>query len=304
MPNIAAIDIGSNAVRLAIAKAEKGRISGDIENYREAVRLGGDVFESGLISESAVDRLIAAMGGFSWAMSAHKVEKCRAVATSAMREAKNGDKILERVQAACGITLNVISGEEEARLVFQGVQEKVRLGEMLCVLIDIGGGSVEVSLVEQGKLIHNKSYPIGAVRILRSLAQGKCDAVSVRKVLAKQIPNIEQHIKPLLGKRNIQCSVGTGGNFESIGDLRKKVLGKNRGSLVRVGEIAEIRALLDSLSPDERMEKLGLKRDRADVILPGCVISEELMKLLELEEIQIPRVGLKDGVLVELAKEY
>ncbi len=300
MYSIASIDLGSNAARLAIGYLDKDYSLISTENYREAVRLGQDVFSSGVLSEATLVRAVDAFKAFRDILDDHKVTVLRAVTTSAMREAKNAQELIRRIKDQCRIELEVISGEEEARLIFSGVSAKLNLKDKTAVLVDIGGGSVEITLAVDAEIAYANSYPIGVVRLLSILEERRRGRHAFPRLLRKFSAAFKSQIEQLIADRPVDLLVGTGGNIECIGELRQSILGKKRNSLIRASELNTIRAKLESLSFQERITQLKLKPDRADVIFPGCLLLEQVFEQINLPEMLVPNVGLKDGVLAEL----
>ncbi len=167
MQNIAAIDIGSNAMRMVIGRADYDGNLETIENLRLPVRLGQDVFSTGQIGEETAQLAVDAFIRFRKVADDHKVEKIRAVATSAMREAANSDLLCDRILHATGIDIDVVNGDEEARLIYLAVANVINLKSRRAILIDIGGGSVEVTLSQAGNILSTESYNMGTVRLLQ-----------------------------------------------------------------------------------------------------------------------------------------
>ncbi|NDC37285.1 MAG: Ppx/GppA family phosphatase, partial [Proteobacteria bacterium] len=176
MTVVAAIDVGSNAIRLAIGSLDRENQLAIVESFREPIRLGQDVFTRGIITDETAERLFAALRDFKQITDRHGVTKLRAVATSACREAANRDLIARKIHERCGINLEIIQGTEEARLIAQAVVSKVDLGRKLGLLIDIGGGSLELSLINDGDVILSDSVKMGAVRLLQILEARKRSA--------------------------------------------------------------------------------------------------------------------------------
>lgn len=291
-PPVAAIDIGSNAVRLIVAAIQDGTRT-IIKTEREPVRLGADVFTHGTLGTEAFDRLIKALAGFKQTMQRLGVQRYRAVGTSALREARNRADILEVLAQKTGIEVEAIDGEEEARLIFMAVANVVELGERRTALIDIGGGSTEVAVSRGGEVLSLNSFKLGTVRALGRLKLGDGNFVRrLRELVLAQ--------KSALPEEPVELCIGTGGNVEAYGDLRRRLLGREGGHLIARSELSEMLGQLQKLTYEQRIEELGLRPDRADVIIPAGVLLETLMELLGASELVIPRVGLKDGLLEDL----
>ena len=183
MQILAAIDVGSNAMRIMV-----GRIVYDgkvevIENLRLPVRLGQDAFTTGLVSEETAQQAVDAFTRFRKTLDDHKVDKVRAVATSALRETANSDLLIDRIARSTGIEIEIISGEEEARLIHLAVAQSVNLNKKHALLIDIGGGSVEVTLSQNGNILSTESYNMGTVRLLKRLSSEKNSAMPFHKLV-------------------------------------------------------------------------------------------------------------------------
>jgi exopolyphosphatase/guanosine-5'-triphosphate,3'-diphosphate pyrophosphatase len=297
---IAAIDVGSNALRLAVAEILPDGRPNVVETSREAVRLGHDVFSSGGLEAETIERTVEAMRRFRNVIDGrHAVGHLRAVGTSALREAWNRETLIARVRAETGIVIDPITGEEEARLVASAVATKVELRGRIALLVDIGGGSVEVSLIEDCELVATESFKLGAVRLQQMLESEGPEAFLglVREYAASARRRIRQEI----GRRQVEIGVGTGGSFEALGDLRVALLGKHDPDVLRRRDLDALVERLRAIPVRERIDRLGLRPDRADVVLPAAVVAQSLMQQAGFDTYVVPRVGLKDGVILELA---
>ena len=286
----AAIDIGSNAVRLLIKKRE-----GDAEQearlckellLRVPLRLGFDVFAGGEISEDKAIDLRRLMKAYRQLMKIYEVTNYRACATSAMREAKNGKALLKKILKDTGIEIEIISGREEALLIYNNHIECMedRTGNYLYV--DVGGGSTEINLLKEGKLIQSMSYNIGTVRMLT----GK-----VKDATWQRLRTDLEGLVAGLGPVNI---IGSGGNINKLyrltdkADRRKKLL-----------PVSSLQAMYDEMMPlsvEQRMERFGLKPDRADVIIPAAEIFLTIAGIVHAADIHVPVIGLADGIVDSL----
>ena len=301
MQTISAIDVGSNAIRMAV-----GRVSLDqnkmevIENVRIPVRLGQDVFSKGHIGESSMQAALDAFLRFRQMANAHEVNHIRAVATSAMREADNGHVLVKRIAQRTGISVEIISGEEEARLIHLAVGKVIDLQNKKAILIDIGGGSIEVAISRGDKLLTTESYDMGTVRLLRKLD----DDVprKFRVLLGEYTESVRRRIKREVGKLKLDVCVGTGGNIEEMRNLRKRLLKRESSTMITVSELEELDDKLSNMTVDRRIKKLNLRPDRADVIVPATMVLRMIAREAHIKEIQIPGVGLKDGVLWEMVR--
>lgn len=300
MPLIAAIDVGSNAMRLLIASVDKSQEMEVLKTVREPVRLGAEVFSTGIISRETMDRACDAFQRFKKECEGHNVSVIRAVATSAMREAQNSQVLIEKIAAATGIRIVIIGGEEEARLVQLAVARKVNFSKKLAVVIDIGGGSTEVSLVLDGDIIVSDSHKMGAVRLLQLLEEKRHTLKIFGRLVGDYVKGLRRQLKREIGHRKVDLCVGTGGNFEALGDLRCSLLEKTDGSRLTLKELDQILEILNQMSIDERIKKLKLRPDRADVLGPSAAIIQQIMREAEVTEVVIPRVGLRNGIVLDM----
>jgi exopolyphosphatase/guanosine-5'-triphosphate,3'-diphosphate pyrophosphatase len=303
MPTIAAIDVGSNAIRLAIADVSGDRQITILNFLRESVRLGQDVFTSSMISEDSIDRSVEAFRKFKEAIDQSGARWTRAVATAATREALNRELFLDRIAGATGIEVSTISTEEEARLIHLAVAQRINLRNKAALLVDIGGGSTEVTLATGGNILSTESFKMGAVRMLQQLEGNRQGERRFNKLVQEYVDSTQKRIKKEIGNRTIDLCIGTGGNVDTIGDLRKQVLEKDRETVITMGELDTLIKRLQALTFEERVSQMRLRPDRADVIVPAAVILQQIMKQAKAEEVQIPHVGLKDGLLLDMVEE-
>lgn len=301
MPNLAAIDVGSNAMRMLVSRLEAGGKLETLENLRLPVRLGEDAFSSGQFSERTMQMAVDAFLRFHQVSGLFGVSQVRAVATSAMREAANADILVDRIFRETGFTLEVIPGEEEARLIHVAVKHAVDLKGKTALLIDIGGGSVEVTLSDGEKILSTESFELGTVRLLDKLKMQNGQMQTLKELLREYAASAHRYIENEIGEHKIQVCVGTGGNFEEMGRLRKSAFNKRRVDLVTLEDLDRLIEYLGAMSVDERIHKLNLNPDRADVILPAMIVIQMIASEAHVEEVLVPGVGLKDGVLLEMA---
>ncbi len=304
MPILAAIDVGSNAMRLVIASVDADRTPAFLEVIREPVRLGEDVFTRGVMGEETIDTAVAAFERFRGALDRHGVRWTRAVATSAMREAMNRDILVDRISQASGIDVEVIGTEEEARLIHVAVRTKVSLKNRVGLLVDIGGGSTEMTLATDEGILSATSFTMGSVRLLRTLGDYKNDERRVHELIREYVDAAQQRIRREIGGRHIDVCIGTGGNVEVLGELRKDILGKDRDTMLSAGELERILKRLLAMTYAERVQELQLRPDRADVIVPAAIILRKFLQVGGVEDVEIPRVGLKDGLLLDMVEEF
>lgn len=303
MLKISAIDVGSNAMRMAIGEVDERWQVRVIENVRLPVRLGGDVFGEGILQGRTIRQTEEAFLRFKHLAETHDVQRLRAVATSAAREAVNGALLIDRIRRTSGIELEIISGEEEARLIHRAVVHALRLKKKRTLLIDIGGGSVEVTVSNGQSIISTESYNMGTVRLLEKLDEVKKFRQPFGKLVREYAEAARYRIERDLGDEKIQVCAGTGGNVEEIGRLRQKLFKGESDRLITLPELEKLIERLSEMSVSERMRRLGLRPDRADVILPAAIVLHMVAREAGVKQIAIPNVGLKDGILLDLAED-
>jgi exopolyphosphatase/guanosine-5'-triphosphate,3'-diphosphate pyrophosphatase len=279
---IAAIDIGSNAARLQISSVlHDGGFTSfkKVEYVRFPLRLGHDVFNFGTITPESEARTVKLMECYRLLMELHEVEGYMACATSAMRESANGEDVVERIAQSTGIRIHVIDGAREAQLINNVVVQALEDGQYLH--IDVGGGSTELNLYFNRQKIASKSFKIGSVRLL----EGK-ESKGAWQKMEKWIEENIDSLEPIV-------AVGTGGNISKLFNLVSKT-SENSTSLA---ELQRMRDYIASFSQEERVHKLRLNADRADVIIPAADIYTSVMKWVGADKILVPDLGLKDGII-------
>jgi len=293
---VGAIDVGSNAMRLGIAAPDVDGSPRLLQRYREPVRLGHDAFTSGILSPQTMDEAVEAFRQFRRILDQHHVEKYRATATSAMRDAANGRELIARIGAETGIELKLISGEEEARLVHYSICRRVDLSNQFSLLIDMGGGSVEVTLCDDGEVVSAQSFKIGTVRLLEMLGQGG----DFNTLLSEYLDGTRKKLREQIGRRKTDQCVATGGNASAIGELACQLLGSASADRISRSELSLLIKRLAGLSFEERIRDLGLRPDRADVILPAAMVFHDIMALAGAETMVMPDASLLDGVMLDM----
>ncbi|MBD3861816.1 Ppx/GppA phosphatase family protein [Olleya marilimosa] len=281
----AAIDIGSNAVRLLISNIveEKGSDTRFKKSslVRVPVRLGADVFINEEISENNVHRMLQTMQAFKLLMETHGVVKYKACATSAMREANNGKEVAKLIKKKTGIQIDIIEGEEEAAIIAAtDLQSYIDVNKNY-LYVDVGGGSTEFSVIVKGEKIASKSFKIGTVRLLNDMV--KKDAWI----------ELEQWIKQQTTSYDKIEVIGSGGNINKI----FKVSGKAMGKPLSYFYLTSYYNMLQTYSYEERISILDLNQDRADVIIPATRIYLSAMKWSGAKDIYVPKIGLADGII-------
>jgi exopolyphosphatase/guanosine-5'-triphosphate,3'-diphosphate pyrophosphatase len=287
----AAIDIGSNAIRLLIEEVHIHNGQYHIEKVsltRVPVRLGEDVFTIGEISKDKVSQLVKTMRAFWYLMDVHNIEYFRACATSAMREATNRKEVLIKIAKEANIKIDILTGDEEANLIFNNFITQNLSKSANFLYIDVGGGSTELTLINNGKRIKAKSFELGTVRMLTNAVK-----TSEWEKARKWIESSQIHNAKL-------TAIGTGGNINTV----FKIQGKKPSEMLARKEILEQYNYLKTLSYDERITILKLKPDRADVILPACEIYLNLMEFANIREMLVPKIGLSDGIILEIFDKW
>ncbi len=288
---LAAIDIGSNAARLLITEVTI-KNNGEPEFLklnlvRVPLRLGFDVFETGVISEAKINMIMQTMIAYKHLMNAYGVKNVIACATSAMRDASNAKDIIRRVNLETGIDIEVISGDYEASLIYENHIAENLSKEDSYLYIDVGGGSTELTFFSDGKLIYKKSFNIGTIRILKDM------------VTEQTWDNMKDEIKQVTKSLKHIISIGSGGNINKIFSLSKRKEGKP----LSIDTLRDYYKELSNFSLVERMSAYKLREDRADVIVPALLIYINVMRWADCTEIYVPKIGLADGLINHLYGE-
>jgi exopolyphosphatase/guanosine-5'-triphosphate,3'-diphosphate pyrophosphatase len=300
MPKIAAIDIGSNAIRMAVAEVLPGGKPEVLKSYREPVRLGADVFTSGQVGPETLNAALAALNKYQAIMKNEGVKSVRTVATEALRRASNYSEILQTIKRETGLKVEIISAHEEAELVLKALSEKMDLSGKNILHLELGGGSLELSAVLNGVLADSKYFELGAIRLLPTVrALDKNQALSEITNLAGQALTWLEEAQQV---NQMNILVGTGGSLELLADLAVQIAGSENKNMLRREDLERITEALIPLDIKQRMEKFRLKSDRADVALPAALLLLVLMGRTKHAEIQVPRVGLKEGLILEMCR--
>lgn len=298
---VAAIDVGSNAIRFVATEFEAPARYTILDQIRTPVRLGHDAFLSGRLADGAMAAAVDALRQYRDRMEALEVKRYRAVATSAVRDSDNGAQFVKRAHDEAGVSLEVITGAEELRLVHQAVRHRIPLGRDKWVLADLGGGSVEISLVDEDEIHWSASHGMGSVRLLEELAVAGDEPGRFARRLQEYAATLRI---PLAGRGRYAGFIATGGNIEALARLAEGEGMESRATLLPLVRLREIIDTLFRLSYRQRVTELGLREDRADVILPAALVYERLCVLSECSGIHVPKVGLKDGVLLDLVDDW
>lgn len=288
--NYAAIDIGSNAVRLLIKSIDREAVQEKkfkkVMMLRVPLRLGFDVFSIGELSEKKADKLRRLMKAFRQLMKIYDVDDYRACATSAMRDARNGRTIIKKIEKDTGIRIEIIDGQEEARMIYNNHIECMEDRQGNYMYVDVGGGSTEINLLTNGELVWSVSYNIGTVRMLSN---------AVKEGTWQQME--EELMKVTEGVAAINI-IGSGGNINKLFRLADKK--DKKLQRLPVSSLQTVYDVLKPLTPEERVEAFSLKQDRADVIVPAAEIFLKIAEVVHAEYIYVPVIGLSDGIIDNL----
>lgn len=288
---LAAIDIGTNACRLLITEVvqieNEKPVFNKLNLIRVPLRLGFDVFETGEISTVKNEMILQTMKAYAHLMKAYGVQKSIAVATSAMRDARNRDEIVRNIFLETGISIKVITGDFEASLIYENhIAENLSTNSNY-LYIDVGGGSTELTFFANNELVFKKSFNLGTIRLLKNTAD--------ENVWQDIKESIRQKIK---GQQNI-IAIGTGGNINKVFSMSKKKEGKSLSAELLKDYYREFSAC----TLEERIKIYNLREDRADVIVPALLIYIQIMKWADISEILVPKIGLADGLIQHLYAE-
>lgn len=297
---LAAIDVGSNAIRLVIGEVGKNGEIKVLKKFREGVRLGKDTFSDGTISKKSIERTVETFIKFRRFIKEHDARQVRAVGTSALREARNRDTLISEVLKISGLQLQVIDGFEEGQLIFSAVVRRLDLVGAKSVLIDIGGGSVEVSIADGKKVSATRSFPLGTVRLLELLGTKNLREKHLPNLIESAMKPVRSYLRENLRNQSVDFAIGTGGNFECLGKLRVALLSKTSIYSMSFDDLHELTDHLASMSVKERIHYLRLRNDRADVIVPAALVTLAIMESIPTDTLNVPFVGLRDGLLASM----
>ena len=288
---LAAIDIGSNAARLLITevlKDEKGNgVFNKLNLVRIPLRLGFDVFDTGIISKQKIGMVLQTMKAYKHLCNAYEVEHIKACATSAMRDAKNAADIIRKVKMETTIDIEVISGDFEAGLVYENHVAENMDKDHSYLYIDVGGGSTELSFFSNSILTYKKSFNIGTIRLLKNM------------VTDSNWDEMKDSIRTFTKGQKQVIAIGSGGNINKVFSMSKRKDGKP----LSLELLRDYYKELSSVSLEERITRYSLREDRADVIIPAIQIYINAMRWAGAEEIYVPKIGLADGLIRHLWEE-
>jgi len=285
---LAAIDIGSNAARLLISDVIEGpqKVAEFIKVVlvRVPLRLGFDVFDKGEIPPSKVEKIIKTIKAYKLLLDVYEVRSYRVCATSAMRDAINGKEIIKKVKAETGIDIEIISGQEEASMIYENHVAENMTAEESWLYVDVGGGSTELTFFSDGKLIFKESFNIGTIRLLKNqVTESSWDAM-------------KEFIRTKTKGYHHVSAIGSGGNINKIFSLSKR----KEGKALSLESLRDYYKEFNNLTMAQRISFYKLREDRADVIVPALLIYINVMRWADAEEIFVPKIGLADGLVHSL----
>jgi exopolyphosphatase/guanosine-5'-triphosphate,3'-diphosphate pyrophosphatase len=287
----AAIDIGSNAVRLLLSHVYD---VGGVTQFKKAeliripLRLGEDSFLNKKISPDKISKLVSAMKAFKNLIDVYEAIDYRACATSAMRDAENGRDVIEQVRREAGIKIEIIDGKTEADIIYSNHIEEHLDKNNSYLYIDIGGGSTEITLFSKNKAIASQSFNIGTIRMLHNQIDKE-----YWTYFKNWVREITKGHKPLI-------AIGSGGNINKL----FRMSGRKNNKPVTTSKLKSLYEMMDSYTYDERVKVLGLNPDRADVIIPASKILLSVLKHAEIEKVIVPQIGLSDGIVHQLYEKF
>lgn len=285
--NYGAIDIGSNAMRLLICRVmEDGndvRFK-KVSLVRLPIRLGADSFTDGKISEETRERFLDGMKAFHYLMKVHKVVAYRACATSAMREALNGEEIAKQILEEANIDIEIITGKLEAQMIYEAHFKNKLDVDSNYIYVDVGGGSTELTMLSKGEVVASKSFKIGTIRLLNDIVEG--DVWGEMKQWIRESTAGLDHVE----------MIGSGGNITKL----YKLLDKEYPRPMLYHELKNLRSTLCKMSYEQRIKHFNLNPDRADVIIPASEIYYSAMKWADASICHVPKIGLSDGIVMWL----
>ncbi len=305
MPTFAAVDIGSNSVRLKIAKLVRGRLE-TLHEDREVTRLGESVFRSGLVAPEAIAQTVKVLSRFHRAATAAGADRVRVVATSALRDARNSSSFLEWVKSATGWVPEIISGIEEGRLIHLGVLTNMRLGPAPLLLIDLGGGSCELTVSVDGQIRSMVSLPLGAVRLTEEFLQNdppkKKELQRMREFIAEETGRWEQRIKQR-GLSHVVATSGTAAALAALAEAYSKSTSWKRNNVSRPA-IRKIVQEISRRSLAQRRAMQGIGPRRAEIIVAGAHVYADIVDRFGLPGFAYSPLGLRDGMLAQMVAEH
>src|SRR5215813_13814618 len=301
MPVFAAVDIGSNSVRLSIAELRRGRLV-PLHQDREVTRLGEGVFKDGSLNPQAMARSLKVLRRFHRAVQSHAVDRTRVVATSAMRDSNNGHIFAEWVRSATGWKVEVISGLEEGRLIHLGVLANLRRRPSRLLLIDLGGGSCELTLSNAGHIKEIVTLPLGAVRLTQEFIRRDPPAKQEMKRLHEFIAEEVAHIPRQLARAQIKVGIATSGTAAALAGAAQSL--RLSSSRVPLSAITKLARRLSKLTNRQRASIKGINQKRAEIVVAGAAVYAQILNACGLRAFRYSPLGLRDGILAQMAADY
>jgi exopolyphosphatase/guanosine-5'-triphosphate,3'-diphosphate pyrophosphatase len=288
---LAAIDIGSNAARLLITEVIEGNEPEPnfvkVVLLRVPLRLGFDVFETGKIPPAKIEKLVKTILSFKLLLEVYSVKSFRICATSAMRDAFNATEVVEKVFRATGLQINIITGDQEAALIYENHVADFMDRSESYLYIDVGGGSTELTFFSDGQLIFKRSFDIGTIRLLK------------KQVSDSSWDEMKQFLKEKTKGYHHVTAIGSGGNINKVFSLSKKKEGKP----LSISYLRELYKEMSDLDLKSRIATYKMREDRADVIVPALAVYINAMRWAEAEDIYVPKIGVADGIIHSLYEE-
>lgn len=291
MSKFAAIDIGTNAARLLIGEVEEEEDQHFVKKIsytRIPLRLGMEVFEKGKISDKKVKEFVKSIQAFKLISEVFDVKELRACATSAMREAENGKEVKKLIKKETGVEIEIIEGSEEAELILSTFFLLDSNSKTPFVVIDVGGGSTEISIFKKGEKVAAKSFSIGTIRLMKD------------KVKSSAWKDLHNWMDKNFKNNTRYMTFATGGNINKI----HKLLGKKSAESIKLAEFNELHERMSAMGNKKRIAEYKLNPDRADVIMPAFEIYDKIFEEIKPDEIFVPKIGLSDGMIYNLHQKH
>ena len=297
---IGVVDMGSNAIRIVVAEFIAPFTWTALLSERIPVRLADRAGATGNLPEDAIEAAVAVMERFRDVLEEHEVGSYRAVATSAVRESRNRRSLVRRVRDRTGLELEPISGAEEARLVYWAARSRIPLGTGPWLMADLGGGSLEIAIVDHASMRLVESLGIGSVRLLEEFESESGGPSRIRDLLDEYVAGLR--FGTLEDSFEVEGYIATGGNIDDLARLAGASPDEEGVSVISLEDLRKTIAVLDRLTVEQRIEELGLRENRADVILPAALVYARLAERFGTERIHVPNVGVKEGVMIDLVE--
>lgn len=295
---VGVVDMGSNAIRFVIADFVALSTWTPLVSERIPVRLADHAFESGVLSDEGIEAAVAVMERFRDVLAEHDARHYRAVATSAVRESANRRSLVRQVRERAGLRLEVISGAEEARLVYWAARSRVPLGGEPWLMADLGGGSLEVAIVDGDKLHSIESLAIGTVRLLEEFESETGGPDRIRRLLDEYMTGLR--FGSFEEGLQVEGYIASGGNIDDLARISGASPDERGVSVLPTQDLKKAIETLAGMTVEERIEKFALRENRADVILPAAMVYARLAERFGVSRIHVPNVGVKEGVMIDL----